>query len=80
LRNRVGIKHAIGLVDWLGPRGAFDTAINHKVRNMDALMKVFQTHPDYRFRLVIDPILATLAAFALTSRREATVAETGDLA
>ena len=35
------------------------------------------THPDYRFRLVIDPILVALAAYVFTSRQEANLEETG---
>jgi len=34
------------------------------------------THPDYRFRLVIDPILVALAAYALSSRRRTAPAGT----
>ena len=32
------------------------------------------THPDYRFRLVIDPVLAALAAYAVTARKRTDLA------
>jgi hypothetical protein len=38
------------------------------------------THPDYRFRLAIDPILVALTSLAWTSRRAATMEETGKVA
>ena len=43
-------------------------------------MPYYITHPDYRFRLVIDPILAALTAFAWTSWRAGSMEETGKVA
>ncbi len=40
----------------------------------------YTTHPDYRFRLVIDPVLVALTAFAFTARRPEANKDTGDAA
>lgn len=70
-----------GFIGWIRlSRSDRSLALYLFVTGMLFPIPYYFTHPDYRFRLVIDPVLVALTAYAVTPRKADAMEETGSIA